>query len=86
MIIIAGTHPKTEKYQSLQVKHCDRCHNDTQWILQKNQHFVSLFFLPVLPYKTEYLYYCPICGNTQHLDKETFEYKVRREAVETFNK
>jgi hypothetical protein len=81
MIFIAGTQPKTEQYQSLQVKHCARCHNDSQWILQKNQQFISLFFMPVVPYKTEYVYYCPVCGNAETLDRETFETKIKKEAI-----
>jgi len=40
-----------------------------------------LFFMPVVPFKTEYVYYCPICGNTEILDRETFESKIKREAV-----
>jgi len=82
MIFIAGTQPKTEQYQSLQVRHCTRCHNDSQWILQKNQQFVSLFFMPVVPFKTEYVYYCPICGNAEALDRKTFELKIKKEAIQ----
>ncbi len=37
--------------------------------------------MPVVPYKTEYVYYCPVCGNAESLDRETFELKIKREAI-----
>jgi hypothetical protein len=80
MIIIAGAGPRTEKYLLKSPKHCFRCNNSTRWVLQKTKHFVTLFFLPVVPYKTDYLMYCPICGHTEVLTKEEFEQKNRFEA------
>ena len=81
MIIIAGAGPgKTEKYLLHKATHCPRCNNTTQWVLQKTRHFITLFFLPVAPYKTDYLMYCPVCGHTEVLTKEEFEQKARFEA------
>ncbi|UBM62419.1 zinc-ribbon domain-containing protein [Candidatus Sulfidibacterium hydrothermale] len=80
MIFIAGSHPKITQYRCTQQKYCFRCHNNSYWILEKQQQFLSLFFLPVLPLKTSYLCHCPICGNTEFLDRETFEKKVASEA------
>ncbi len=81
MIIIAGAgHPKSEKYLTKKPVHCFHCNNDPFWILEKTKYHVTLFFLPVAPYKTEYRYYCSICGNTVMLSKEEFEHKVRLEA------
>jgi len=81
MIFIAGAHPKITQYRCTKLKHCFRCNNDSYWILQKQQQFLSLFFLPVAPLKTRYSYSCPVCGNTEELDRETFEQKVAQEAV-----
>jgi hypothetical protein len=81
MFIIAGAgHPKSEKFITKQTQYCYRCNNDAYWILEKTKHHISLFFVPVVPYKTEYSFYCAICGNTTRLDKETFDRKVRIEA------
>lgn len=81
MIIIAGAgSPKEKKYISKKTEHCYHCNNDRKWILRKTQLFITLFFLPVAPYKTTYSYSCPICANTIKLDKDTFEHKVRFEA------
>lgn len=81
MIFIAGAGPdKPEKYITLKPRHCNHCNNDTFWILEKTKYFVTLFFLPVFPMKTEYRFYCPICGNMKQTEKEEFERIVRFEA------
>jgi len=47
----------------------------------KKQSISSLcFFLPVIPYKTDYLMYCPICGNTELLTADGYDKKIRYEA------
>ncbi len=80
MIIIAGAgHPKTEKYITIKRFNCQHCHNNSYWILEKTRYFVSLFFMPVVPYKTVYRYYCSICGNMVELSKEEFERKQKLE-------
>jgi len=75
MIFIAGSHPKSERYLTIETAHCFHCNNTSRWIVRKNQQFLSLFFLPVVPLKTEYLYSCSICGNTKVIDRDTFELK-----------
>ncbi len=84
MIIIAGAGPRSEKHLMKAEKHCFRCNNTGRWVLQKRRHFITLFFLPVVPYKTEYLMYCPICGNSVELSKEEYEQETRSDA-EPFN-
>ena len=81
MIIIAGAgHPKTEKFITTRMLHCSHCNNTAYWILEKTKHHITLFFLPIAPYKTDYLFYCSICGNGGKLEKDEFERKVRIEA------
>ena len=81
MIFIAGTQPKIKQYRCTKTKHCFRCNNDSFWILEKQQQFLSLFFLPVAPLKTRYFCSCPVCGNAEEMDRETFEQKAAHEAV-----
>ncbi|HEY9116019.1 MAG TPA: zinc-ribbon domain-containing protein [Bacteroidales bacterium] len=81
MIIIAGAgKPKIEQYISRKAEHCYRCNNSRQWILKKTSLYITLFFLPLAPYKTTYTYFCPICNNSIELDKDKFEFKIRHEA------
>jgi len=49
-------------------------------VLAKTSLYITLFFLPVAPYKTTYTYFCPVCNHSITLDKEKFEYKIRHEA------
>lgn len=78
MIFIGGTYPKTEQYRSNVKEHCFHCNNDGYWILQKTRQVLSLFFLPIATFKTEYFYYCPICGQGRPLDPDEFDEKARR--------
>ncbi len=78
MIFIGGTYPKTEHFRSKVKSHCFHCNNDGYWVLQKTRQVLNLFFLPVATLKTEYLYYCAVCGQGQTLEREEFEEKVRR--------
>lgn len=81
MFIIAGAgHPKTNKYVARQTRYCSHCRNDSFWVFEETRYYVSLFFIPVLPYKTEHLTYCGICGFTDVLNREEFAAKVRNEA------
>ncbi len=80
-IFVGGAAPgKPERWRLLKVEYCPHCHNYSHWILEKRKQNLTLFFIPVLPIKTEYLYYCPICGYNKEIDKETFEQKVKFEA------
>jgi hypothetical protein len=77
MIIIAGAgHPKSEKFITLKTEYCQRCNNQSYWILEKTRYYVTLFFIPTVPYKTEFSFYCSICGNAIALDKNEFDNKV----------
>lgn len=77
MIIIAGAgHPKSEKHITLKTEHCQHCTNQSYWILEKTRYYVTLFFIPTVPYKTEFRFYCSICGNAIILDKNEFDSKV----------
>lgn len=81
MIFIAGAGPgKPEKHMTIKPRHCVHCNNDALWILEKTRYYVSLFFIPVIPVKTQYMFYCSVCGHAQKLEKEEFERIVRFEA------
>jgi glutaredoxin len=80
-VFIGGITPaKPKKWLSLKQEYCPKCHNTSRWIFEKRKNNLSLFFILVLSFKTEYLYFCPVCGYVKELDKEMFEHKVRFEA------
>lgn len=40
---------------------CGNCHNEEYWVLKKTTKWFTLFFIPIIPYSTEYFLSCPIC-------------------------
>jgi len=47
---------------------CDHCNNEEFWGLSRRTTWFTLFFIPVIPYKTEWLLTCPICKYGTELD------------------
>ncbi len=74
MFIIFGVgNKKQEEKQSYKMEHCYHCNNTTHWLAAKASDHISLFFIPVIPYKTTYSYRCPICNTGRKITKEEFE-------------
>lgn len=47
---------------------CSNCRNEDFWELQKVSNYVSLYFIPVFPYKTKHYLVCPVCGAYREVD------------------
>ncbi len=54
-------------------RECANCNNTKYWLLGKVSNWFTLFFIPVIPYKTTRYTHCPICGNSEILSKEQYE-------------
>jgi hypothetical protein len=54
------------------VNHCEHCNNDKTWTLYSRRTWFTLFFIPVIPYSSEYLLLCPICNHGVKLDAQKF--------------
>ena len=52
---------------------CGYCNQTHSWQLCKNRTWVTLFFIPVIPYKTQYAIACPSCGSYIQLTSEQFD-------------
>ena len=75
MIVLFGfDHQKVVHEGPLDKIRCGRCSNEDYWLLDKISLWFTLFFIPVFPYRSIYLKYCPICSEQQSLSKEEFEY------------
>lgn len=86
MIFIFGYHPITRTEGPVEEIDCPNCHNKRHWILAKMTYFINLFFIPVIPTKTEHYKYCPVCKFRQEVTKEEFKYEqqlahLNKEAV-----
>jgi len=53
-------------------KTCGYCNQTHLWQLCKNRTWFTLFFIPVIPYKTRYAIACPNCGSYIQLTAEQF--------------
>ena len=51
---------------------CGRCNNSTARQIIKLTNWLTLFFIPIIPYQKRYLLVCPICSQTQDLTKSEF--------------
>lgn len=49
---------------------CGNCHNDGLWTLLRRTTWFTLFFIPVIPYKTEWWILCPTCQQGIELDSD----------------
>ncbi|NOX47535.1 MAG: hypothetical protein GXO89_11230 [Chlorobi bacterium] len=74
--ILGAGHKSNEEYQLETISHCGHCNNDSKWMIGKVTHKASLFFVPLVPYKTEFITYCPICKNGHMISKGDFEWKL----------
>lgn len=73
MFLIFGWGKQTVKnHGPVSIYHCNHCNNDKTWTLYSRKTWFTLFFIPVIPYKTEHLMLCPICNQGVELDNEKF--------------
>lgn len=53
-------------------KTCGYCNQTHSWQLCKNRTWFTVFFIPIIPYKTQYAIACPNCGSHIALTGEQF--------------
>lgn len=79
MIFIFGAGHRTHKTHELRnATHCFHCNNTSRWILSKTTLWFSLFFIPVIPLKTEYAEFCPVCKQGKRLSRVEYENKLNQ--------
>ncbi|HTX87150.1 MAG TPA: zinc-ribbon domain-containing protein [Candidatus Nanoarchaeia archaeon] len=49
---------------------CNHCKNDEYWILIRRTTWFTFFFIPIIPYKTQWWLICPICQYGLKLEAE----------------
>lgn len=74
MFFIFGWGRQTVKnHGPVNVYHSNRCNNNGNWVLYSRKTWFTLFFIPVIPYSSEYLMLCPVCNHGVTLDKVKFD-------------
>ena len=53
-------------------RQCQYCNRDSIWELCIVRTWFTLFFIPVIPYKSKYCVVCPNCDSYIELDKDKF--------------
>lgn len=71
--IIGWGHPIKKTIGPINEILCSNCNNSKHWLLEKTTEWVTLFFIPIIPSRTRYYTYCPICKQGQMLKKEEFD-------------
>jgi len=73
-MIIWGWGKTTKKYFGQVFERlCTYCHRTEDWQLCIVRTWFTLFFIPLIPYRTLYCVVCPSCGSYCELKKEEFE-------------
>ena len=80
MLIVGWGHRKTEVLGPVEKRLCPRCNNEDFWELHRLKDYATLFFVPVIPYKTQHLLVCPVCQAAYDVEPgelEAFQTKAR---------
>ena len=81
MFIIWGMGHRTTKIAGIAAESlCGRCNNMTARRVIKLTSWFTLFFIPIIPYRRQYLLVCPICGQARPLTKAEFDSLTGAEA------
>jgi hypothetical protein len=74
MFILWGFGHRTIKnFGSLSSQMCENCHNKINKEILKVTTWFTLFFIPIIPYRVEYLVVCQICKSALKISKVDFE-------------
>ena len=67
MLLIFGWEPRFHHLGPTREKTCPRCGNKRYWILQRERNYITLFFIPLIPLRTRFREYCPVCEHGEVL-------------------
>lgn len=73
MVIFERGHKTLKKFGPVRKISCSNCKNESNWHLQKLTSWITLFFMPIIPYRRDYFLVCPVCRNCLELEKEEFK-------------
>ena len=72
MLIIGLGRRTIKNYGSLKTDYCKRCSNNSDFQLHRHIKWLTLFFIPLIPYGKDHLIVCPRCGYYEKIDEITF--------------
>ncbi len=72
MLIFGFGHRTVKDFGTVGKDHCKHCNNNVDMHKLRVTTWFTLFFIPLIPYRTIYLIACPICNNAVQVSKEEF--------------
>lgn len=60
---------------------CGHCNNMGQRSIVKITTWFTLFFIPIIPYRTRYLLICPVCRDSIKISKEEFKHLIQNGTI-----
>ncbi|OPZ93768.1 MAG: hypothetical protein BWY74_01005 [Firmicutes bacterium ADurb.Bin419] len=72
MRVFGLDHRKIKNYGPVKRDKCNNCGNESTFQLQKLSTWFTLFLIPIIPYRINYLLVCPICNNSEEIDSSEF--------------
>lgn len=69
-VIFSLADRKTKQLGNTGMMDCPRCGNTTAWTIRQEKTYFSLFFIPLIPYRTEFLLSCPVCRETRAINED----------------
>jgi hypothetical protein len=76
-IIFGWNHCTNNDYGPTILTRCPRCNNESHWYLLHRRKWLTLFFIPVLPYQSKHLLLCKVCSSGIELRGEQIERALR---------
>lgn len=68
-IVFGWGHNTTKDHGPTLPINCPKCHNQTYWRYKHSRTWITLFFIPVIPYENQHYLICDICQQGIVLDE-----------------
>ncbi len=78
MIIVGWGHQRVKVVGPVEKIRCPRCEKEEFWEFVKISHYATFFFIPVVPYKREYIMRCPVCGCSQSVPDSQVDHRTEQ--------
>lgn len=72
-MLIFGWGRKSRTVEATLARQCDRCGRSEMFRLEKIRTWFTLFFIPVIPYDTQYWLLCSECRSGQKLSRAEYD-------------
>lgn len=66
-MLLIGCGRRTRSVEATFARHCEKCSRTEMFRLEKARTWFTLFFLPLIPYDTQYWLLCSECRSGQKL-------------------